>query len=170
MSLSDPWTNATPASTTRKNLTSVITVSGDTAASLDKTKHKLIAINADGTAGDEDDLLMVNADQNAFINLRDIAPHVHKDSTNGGEVYDIYSWNNDFEILSLNKTDDLLKANWIQTVTSTGTIEDATDGTTGERSIRLRPNATSGASAQISYPYLKLSFAKPFLFQTKLRI
>jgi len=71
MSLSEPWTNSTPASTTRKNKTSVITVSGNDAASLDKTKFKLVALNADGTAGDKDDLLMVNATEDSFINLRD---------------------------------------------------------------------------------------------------
>jgi hypothetical protein len=72
--------------------------------------------------------------------------------------------------LNLFKTTDLLKANWIQTVAGTGSIEDATDGTTGERSIRLRPNATSGSKAQIKYPYLKLDFSKRSIFQFKARL
>ena len=170
MSLSEPWTNSTPASVTKKNKTSVITVSGNDAASLDKTKFKLVALNADGTAGDKDDLLMVNATEDSFINLRDTAEHAHTNSSTGGTVFDIFAWNNTFFVLQLTKTDDLKKAQWIETVTSSGTIEDATDGTTGERSIRLRPNGTSGSGSTISYPHLKLDFSKPFLFQTKLRI
>ena len=168
MSLSEPWTNSTPASTTRKNKTSVITVSGNDAASLDKTKFKLVALNADGTAGAKDDLLMVNATEDSFINLRNTAEHAHTNSSTGGTVFDIFAWNNTFFVLQLTKTDDLKKAQWIETVTSSGTIEDATDGTTGERSIRLRPNGTSGSGSTISYPHLKLDFSKPFLFQTKL--
>src|SRR6188474_816763 len=170
MSLSDPWTNSTPASVTRKNKTSVITVSGNDAASLDKTKFKIVALNADGTAGDTDDLLMVNAAEDSFINLRDTAEHAHTNSSTGGTVFDIFAWNNTFFVLQLTKTDDLKKAQWIETVTSSGTIEDATDGTTGERSIRLRPNGTSGSGSTISYPHLSLDFSKRSFYETKVRI
>lgn len=170
MSISSPWTNTTPASSSRKNKTSVITVSGDDAASLDKTKFKLVAINADGSAGNTDDLLMVNAADNAFINLRQTAQHTHYDTSTGGSIEEIDWWNNIWMDLCLTKTDDLKKAQWIETVTSTGSISDNTDGTTGERSIKLLTGATSGASATISYPHLKLDFSKRSFFETKLRI
>jgi hypothetical protein len=63
-----------------------------------------------------------------------------------------------------------MKAQWNQAVTSTGTIEDNTDGTSGARSIKLLTGATSGATSTIYYPHLKLAFSEVAVFQTKVRI
>lgn len=176
MSVSNPYTTSTPDSAARKNKMSVVSVDGDTAGSLDKTKHRAIFITATGSAGNKDDFLVVNADEDGFINLRSTAAHTHTGSTTGGSFADIVIANPKFYDLVLTKTTDLYEANWaspvywIRTVTSTGSVENSTDGTTGERSIRLRPNATSGSGATISYPHLKLDFGATSIFQTKLQV
>ena len=66
---------------------------------------------------------------------------------------------------------DLLKANWIQTVTGTATIEDATagGGVVGDP-IRLRPNATTASGATVTYPHMKLDFSTRSIYQAKLQI
>ena len=167
MSVSTPWTNATPGSTARLNEVTVISDTGTNLAALDKTKHRLVFCTSTGGGLTVDHLYLVNAAENAFIDLGTVSAHTHADSTTGGALIDILIANPKSFILTLTKTDELLKANWIQTVTSTGTIE---DNTSGERYIRLRPNATSGASATISYPHLKLNFGITSMFQAKLQI
>lgn len=176
MSVSTPWTNSTPASAARNNKTGVISVDGNTAGTLDKTKHRVVFVTSTGSGGNQDDFLVVNAAENAYINLRDTASHTHTGSTTGGSFADIVIANPKFYDLILTKTTDLYESNWsspvywIRTVTSTGSVENSTDGTTGERSIRLRPNATSGSGATISYPHLKLDFGATSIFQTKILV
>jgi len=136
---------------------------------LDKTKHKLVVCTATGSGFIVDHVYLANAAADTWIDLSGITAHTHLDSTTGGSVEQIFAWNNDFCTLMLSKTDDLKKAQWIETVTSTGVITDDTDGTTGERSIKLDSGATSGATATVSYPHLKLGFGKEFLYSTKIR-
>ena len=170
MSVSTPWTNATPGSTARNNKVTVISDTGTNLTALDISKHRVVFCTADGGQFVKDHTYTANADEDAWIDITAVSSHTHTDDTMGGSIANIYAWNNDWYVLGLTKTNDLKKAQWIETVTSSGTIEDATDGTTGERSIRLRPNATSGSGSTISYPHLKANFGKPMLFSTKLRI
>ena len=170
MSVSTPWTNSTPASTARNNRTGVITDTGANLAALDKTKHKIVTCSSTGSGYTLNHAYLFLEDGTDKVDLMSTDAHTHADSTTGGSLTDILIANPKVFVLPLTKTDDLLKANWIQTVTSTGTIEDSTDGTTGERSIRLRPNGTSGAASSISYPHLKLDFGATSVFQAKLQI
>ncbi len=170
MSVSTPWTNSTPASTARNNKVTIISDTGTNLAALDKTKHRAVFCTATGGGLTVNHLYLVNAAQDAFIDLGVVASHTHTSSTDGGSFIDIIVANPKAFILGLTKTDELLKANWIQTVTSTGVITDDTDGTTLERSVKLDSGATSGASATISYPHLKLDFSVTSIYQTKLRI
>jgi len=167
MSVSTPWTNSTPASSARNNRTTVITDTGTNLSALDKTKHKIVACSSTGGGYTLDHAYLFTEDGTDKIDLMSTDAHTHTDSSTGGDLIDIYVANPKSFILSLTKTDELLKTNWIQTVTSTGTIE---DNTTGERYIRLRPNGTSGAAATISYPHLKLDFGATSVFQAKLQI
>lgn len=170
MSVSNAWTNSTPASTARNNRTGVITDTGTNLNALDKTKHKIVTCSSTGSGYTINHAYLFLEDGSDKVDLMSINAHTHSGTSDGGEMFNIYNTNYQFCNLWLTKSVDLLKANWNQTVTSTGTIEDATDGTTGERSIRLRPNGTSGASATINYPHLKLDFSKRCLFQGKYRI
>ena len=170
MSVSTPWTNSTPGSTARNNKVTVITDTGANLDALDKTKHKIVTCSSTGNGYIINHAYLFHEDGTTKTDLMSTDVHTHADSATGGSLADILIANPKFFILSLTQTEDLKKAQWIETVTSTGTIEDSTDGTTGERSIRLRPNATSGASATISYPHLKLDFGATSLFQAKLQI
>lgn len=169
MSVSTPWTNSTPASTARLNKVTVPSDTGANLAGYDKTKYRLVFCTATGGGLTVNHLYLVNAAEDAFIDLGVVSDHNHT-SGNGGEFINIMDGNWLYTDLFLSKVTNLQKANWNQTVTSTGTIEDATDGTTGERSIRLRPNGTSGASATINYPHISLDFAKRAIYEQKVRI
>lgn len=175
-SLGEPWDESTPGSASKKNLTSVISMEGDDLALLDKTKFKILACTATGSGFTVDHVYLTTADGTSVVDVTSVLPHKHGSDTDGGSISEIDWWNNTWMDLCLTKTTDLYEANWasavfwIRTVTSTGSVENSTDGTTGERSIRLRPNGTSGSGATISYPHLKLDFSKRSFFETKLRI
>jgi hypothetical protein len=154
----------------RMNRMTNIPNTGTVLEGLDKTKYGILICTEDGSTTKKDHTYLCNADGNALIDMQGLISHDHSSSTKGGDIINMFVSNAAFMDLTLTKTVDLLKANWIQTVTSTGTIEDSTDGTTGERSIRLRPNGTSGSGSTISYPHLKLNWGKISLFETKLRI
>ncbi len=169
-SLGEAWTEETPGSASKLNVTGVISGSGDYLAGLDWSQFKILVCTADGSGLIEDHAYLVNDAADELIDLSQVEEHTHFGSTTGGTVTGIFVANPRFTILQLLGTHDLLKAQWIETVTSTGSIENKTDGTTGERSIRLRPNGTTGSGATISYPYMKLDFSAISAFQTKLQI
>lgn len=164
-----PWLN-TPHSDSRLNKMTVPILTGAEISALDKTLHRLVICRSTGSGFTVDHLYMANTAADAWIDVSATLAHNHSSSTEGGTVDIIYRNNPLYCDLWLTKTDDIKKAQWIETVTGTGTVEDATDGTTGERSIRLRPNGTSGSGSTISYPHLQLDFSKPSFFQTKVRI
>lgn len=170
MSLGDIYTSSTPDSASKKNLFGVASGSGTYLASLDKTKITLAFCTATGSGLTIDHLYAVSTDNLSFIDVTTTASHYHTGTSDGGDLTELFMSNPTYFYLNLTKTDDLLKANWIQTITGTATIEDSTDGTSGERSIRLRTNATSASGSTISYPHLQLDFSKRAIFQTKLRI
>jgi len=166
----DAWAK-TVLSDARLNRMTVIPNSGINLAALDKTLHGLLICTADGGSLTKDHVYLCSADGTTLIDISGTSSHTHSSSTDGGSIIDIYKATPKIQDLNLIKTNDLDKANWIASaVTGTGSVENKTDGTTGERSIRLRPNATSGSQAQISYPCLKLDFSKRSIFQAKLQI
>jgi len=166
----------TVLSDARLNRMTVIPNTGTNLAALDKTLHGLFICTATSGGLTVDHLYMCSADGNSLIDITSTAAHTHSSSTDGGDLMNIYNATPKMQDLNLIKTTDLYEANWaaavywIRTVTSTGTVENKTDGTTGEHSIRLRPNATSGSGATISYPSLKIDFSKRSIYQAKLQI
>jgi hypothetical protein len=169
MALWDPW-NRTSGSDAKLNLMTLVSGTGAELAALDKTKHRLVACTSTGSGFTIDHVYLFSTDGTTSIDISATDDHTHAAAGDGGLLTDVLSASPTLVILQLINTDDLKKAQWIETVTGTGSIEDATDGTTGERSIRLRPNGTSGSGATISYPNLKVEFARRSFFQTKLQI
>jgi hypothetical protein len=151
MSISTAWTNRTPASTARKNKMTVISDTGTNLTALDKSKHRVVFCTADGGEFLKDHTYTSNADADEWIDITDTPFHTHFDDGDGGSIF--YLWDahsQNFQVDFIKPT-DWLKAQWVQTVTGTGTIEDAEDAS-GVNYIRLRPNGTSGSSATIAYP------------------
>lgn len=156
-------------SDSRMNKMTVVSDTGVNLAALDKTKHKLAVCTSTGSGFIVDHLYLASNDGSTWIDMG-IINHYHTGTGDGGFIGDAYKENPTFCDLWLTKTDDLKRAQWNEVVTSTGSIADNTDGTTGERSIKLLTGATSGATATIRYPHLKLNWASGAIFQTKLRI
>jgi hypothetical protein len=169
MSLGDKW-STTAGSDSKLNKVTVISGTGAYLATLTISAHKLVVCTSTGSGFIENHVYVANEAGDAWIDISVVGVHTHADSTDGGTFANILSNNELWCDLKLTKTNDLKKAQWIETVTGTGSIEDATDGTTGERSIRLRPNGTTDSGATISYPHLQIGFVNPALYQTKLRI
>jgi hypothetical protein len=160
----------------RMNKMTVIPNTGTYLSGLTKTQHGLLICTQAGSGLLLDHVYLCSADGTSLIDISSIASHTHSGSSDGGSLIDVFGVNNHIIDLVLTKTTDLYEATWttpvywIKAVTSTGSVENKTDGTTGERSIRLRPNATSGSGATISYPHLKLNFALNSVYTTKLQI
>ena len=170
--LGDLWEDGDQSSVARNNIKNPVVGTGDYIQSLDLTKFKVAICTEDSTDLEltEDHIYIVNAAQDALIDITDVTPHVHDSDAHGGKFFEIISSSYQYHDLELIRTDDLKKAQWIETVTGTGSIEDATDGTTGERSIRLRPNGTSGSGATISYPYVSMNWGGRAIYEAKVRI
>jgi len=170
MTVNKPWTSASPSSTSKLNRGSVINDTGANLSALDKTKHKIVTCSSTGSGYTLDHAYLFTEDGTDKVDLTLTGVHSHTGSSDGGGVDGLALDNPTFFDLILTKTTDNLKANWIQTVTSTGVITDDTDGTTGERSIKLDSGATSGSGATISYPHLQLDWSKNAMLQAKIRI
>jgi len=162
--------DSTQQDSTRQNLVGVLRNTGTYLNTLTKSNFTIVVANDTSAGYTKDHVYLFAQDGTTKIDLSAIGAHTHVDSNTGGPYLDILGANNGGLDLLLTKTDDLKKAQWIETVTGTGTIEDKTDGTTGERSIRLRPNGTSGSGATISYPHLKLDFSSNAYYTAKLQI
>jgi hypothetical protein len=163
--MGDAYSSTTPDSASKKNITNVISGTGTYIAGLDKTKHKIAVVTVTGSSLTANHVYLASADGTTWIDLADIVG-----GSGTSNIIDLFMTDPEFFDLILTKTNDLVKAQWIQTVTSTGTIADDTDGTTGERSIKLLTGATSGSGSTISYPHLDLDFSKPSMYQTKVRL
>lgn len=168
--LGGPWTDALEGSVAKLNLMMVISGPGADLAALPKSQYVILKCTVDGGGLLKDHVYQTSADGTQLIDLSGIASHTHTSNSTGGSLVAIYQGNSKMMDLSLTKVLDLKKAQWLETATSGGTAEDNTDGTTGERSIRLRTNATSGGAYMITYPHLKIDFSKRALFQFKARI
>jgi len=162
--------STTPADDVRLNRVTNISNTGDILAALDKTKFGLLICTLDGSGLTKDHIYLCNAAGDALIDLSSMQAHTHVSNTDGGTFNSLFRLNSTHIDLALTKTQDCQKANWDQTFASGGTAEDKTDGTTGERSIRLRPNTTSGGAASIRYPHLKLEWSAECFFQAKLQL
>jgi hypothetical protein len=168
--LAGPWTDQTDGSVAKLNLMMVISGPGADLAALPKSQHVLMKCTLDGGGLVKDHVYQTSTDATSLIDVTGIASHTHSSNATGGTLVDIFRGNSKLNDLSLTRTTDLKKASWIETAFTGGTAEDTIDGTTGERSIRLRTNATLAAAYTLQYPHLKLDFSKRSFFQCKVRI
>lgn len=169
MSLGDEWATITPGSAAKLNGVTVTYGSGAYLASLDKTKHKLVVCTSTGSGLTVDHVYLADSTGTTWIDLQTLTSHTHVDSSTGGSLISIQMANWRFRDLDAASNGEILKANWTQTVTSSATIVDDTDGTTQERSIKLLTGATSGSGSTIAYPGLALGFSDRAIYQTKVR-
>ena len=165
MSLGNEWTSITSGSTSKLNGMTVTWGTGAYLASLDKTQHKLVVCTSTGSGLTIDHVYLADSTGTTWIDLADIV-------TSGGttNIITIFIGDPKFFDLILTKTNDLDKANWIQTIAGTGTIANDDDATTHERSIKLLTGATSGSGSTISYPHLQNDFSKTSMFEFKVRL
>jgi len=163
------WDDNTNGDASRQNITGVIRNLGTYLATLNKSEFTLVVANDTSGGYTKDHVYLFAQDGVTKIDLSATQNHTHTGANDGGTLKELFTSNPKFMVLQLTKTQDLLKANWIQAVSGTGTIEDFTSGA-GERAIRLRPNATSASKAQVSYPHIQMGFANIAMFQSKLLI
>ena len=169
MSLGNEWDNATPASAVKLNGMTVTYGTGTYLAALDKTKHKILVCTSTGSGFTLDHVYLCTEDGTTTIDLSTVQAHTHTSSTDGGGLITLFVGNPLFMDLVLTKTNDVVKVRYNETLTGTASTFDDTDGTTGERSIKLLTGATSGSGATEAYPHLQLDFAKRALYQFKIR-
>ncbi len=166
MGLGDKW-NLTASSDAKLNKVTVISGTGSYLASLSNTAHKIVVCTSTGSGFTLDHAYLFTEDGTSKIDLGTVSAHTHTDSSDGGSVINIAKANPLRIDLSLIKSTDIVKASWLQTVTSTGAI---TDGGTTEKNIKLDSGATSGASATIAYAgALSCDFSSDSIFQTKIQ-
>jgi len=148
----------------------VISGPGDDLALLDKTLFRIVFCTEDGSGLLKDHTYAVDTAAEAFIDISSTGSHTHSGTNDGGSILDIFSANPKFGDTGAMFMYNIDKAKWIETYTSTGSITNDTDGTTGEPSIKLLTGATSGASATIALRGLCLDFTKRSSFQFKARL
>jgi hypothetical protein len=158
-----PWTDATQGSGSKMNKMTVISGPGDDLTLLTKTDYVIIKCTVDETGGTgllKDHVYASSTDGTSWIDISHIT----------FTPLDVFTASSKFMDTMGLYVFDVTKDRYGQTVTSTATIVDDTDGTTGEGSVKLATGATSGSAASIRKGGLKLNFAKSSFFQTKLRI
>ena len=165
-----PFTDQTPGSASKMNKMTVISGPGPDIAILNKAEYVLVKATTTGSGLTADHVYQASADATQWLDMSGTASHAHTSSTTGGGIVDIYRGNSKFIDLRLSTITELKKANWVETALTGGTAEDDTDLSTGERSIKLRTNATSGAAHTIRFPHLKIDFSQRSMFQFKARI
>ncbi len=164
MSLGDEWAT-TAGSTSKLNLVTVTSGTGTYLTSLDKTKHKLVVCTSTSGGLTADHVYLADNTGTTWIDLADII------GTSGTtDIINIFIGDPKFFDLILTKTNDLDSSKWGGVAVSSGTVANDTDGTTGERSIKLLTGATSGGAYTISYPHLQLDFSKTSIFEFKVRL
>ena len=129
------------------------TLSGVAIAALDKTKFKIVACNASGDIYLVNHVYMFSDDGSIVTDLTQMREHNHSQDSEGGALNMIWSAIPEAIDVLFTKPNDMLKTNFEQTVSGTGSIEDNIDGN-GYRNVNLRPNGTSGSSATIRFAHV----------------
>lgn len=165
-----PWDDQTTGSFSKLNGMTVLSGTGDDLELLDKTKFRIVFCTADGGSLLKDHTYAVDTEAETFIDISSTGSHMHSGTNDGGGLLDIFSANPLFADTASYLMLNIDKARWVETVTSTGSTANDSDGTTGELSFKLSSGATSGAAATLALKGLKLDFSKRSSFQFKARI
>lgn len=162
-----PWDIATSGSPSKLNgMTIIYGVGADIAAS-DKTQVQYAFCTSTGSGFTVNHFYAVNAAQDAWLDISGAADHTHSGTGDGGELEPVFRDSPTFWDIYF-RADEMIKANWVQTVSSTGSIADDTTG--NENSVKLLTGATSGSGSTIELKGYKLNFAKPSHVQFKLKM
>jgi hypothetical protein len=149
MSLGDSWSNTTPASSSKLNVTNVISGTGAYLATLDKTRHKIFVCTSTGSGFTVNHVYLCNIDGLSVTDITDVDVHTHSGSSSGGGYDNIIRANMNIFDTGAYLLTNPFKSKWVEDVSVTGVITDHTDGTTFERSIKLDTGATSASTASI---------------------
>ncbi len=163
----DPHTETTPESVSKLNFMTLISGTGAELAALDKSKFRLATCTSTGSGFTLNHVYITSTDATTWIDISSMAAHTHTSSSDGGDIVDVIIANPNFFDLCLTGTSDLKKAQWTETIVTTGTI---TDEGTGERDILLSTGTTSGGAATIQYPHLVLGFSERSVYQTSVQL
>ena len=173
MSLGDAWSETTPGSVSKLNVSTIVYGSGTYLAGLDKTKHKILVCTSTGSGFTVDHVYLCTADGLSVEDLSDVNEHFHTGAGDGGSFIDIATGNaildtgaQGFANLTADST-----GLYRQSVTGTGAWTTQTDGTTAERYIRASTGATTASTLSAHTPInLSLEWAKPVKFAAKHQI
>lgn len=152
-----PADDQTSASATRVNGMWMISGPGADLATCTPSKHLLLRCTSTSSGFTLNHLYIALADGTGWT---DVA---------SGSASNVRS-NPKFIDMTFVKERDIVTASWTESNSSTGDCVDDTDGTTGEKSIKLTTGATSGSRAQITQSGLKQDFGVDSIFQFKARI
>jgi len=165
-----PWDDATEGSASKLNGMDVISGPGDDLELLDKTLFRIVFCTEDGGSLLKDHTYAVDTAAEAFIDISSTSSHTHSGTNDGGDLLDIFSGNPTFADTGALFMHNIDKAKWVETLVSTGTTANDTDGSTGELSLKLLTGATSGGASTLAMKGLKLDFSKRSSFQFKARL
>ena len=165
-----PWDDTTPNSFSKLNGMEVISGTGTDLELLDKTLFRIVFCTEDGGSLLKDHTYAVDTAAEAFIDISSTGVHTHSGTNDGGSLLDIFSANPLFYDTGSYFMHNIDKARWVETLVSTGTTANDTDGSTGELSFKLLTGATSGGAATLAMKGLKLDFSKRSSFQFKARL
>lgn len=169
--LRGPWADITPGSVSKLNFMTCVSGPGDDLAGLDKNQYTLIKCTLTGSGLTKDHVYQSSTDGTSWIDISGTASHTHGDASDGGSYFDILRSNPKVIDTGSKFLFNLDKANWIETVSSTGATANDTDGATFEKSLKLSTGATSGSGATLGMTgNLKLDFSKPSQFQSMLKL
>jgi hypothetical protein len=165
-----PWSPTTPASVSRKNLTSVISGPGSDLAALDKSQHSLYRCTQTSGGLIINHLYLVSADFQSIIDVSGIISHNHSSSTDGGEFADLFSANPKYLDTMGKYIYNLSPSDYSQTLGAGATLVLDIDGTTAEASLKVSLPATINTEGNFRVRGLLIDFSKRITFQFKIRI
>lgn len=166
MSSADAYDDSTPASVLRENLTGVISGTGTYLATLDYSKHKILVCTETGLGFTIDHVYLCEADGLGVVDISSSIPHTHTSSTDGGPLSDVFSSTIDYVDTGGLYMFNMLKADWVEVITSTGSTSESTSetGFTNHKVLKVSTGATSGATANLKKLGMTQSWDKPSYF------
>lgn len=166
MSAASAWNDQTPGSVSRMNLMDVVSGTGAYLASLDYSKHKILVCTSTGSGFIIDHVYLCETDGSGVIDISSSIAHNHSGPTEGGYLSKVFAASPEQVDTQTQFMFHIKKADFTETITSTGTTADVTSGVNfdGQTVTRVASGATSGATADLTLRGLKPTFSFPSYF------
>ena len=169
--LGSPWSDSTVGSASRMNLQVCIVGPAADLALLDPTLFTLCKATTTGSGFTLDHVYVARTDGTGWDDISSAQPHTHTGNSDGGLLSDVEISNGQMVDTGARFMFAADKANWTESISSTGSVTNDTDGTTSEKSILLDSGSTSGSRSQITMTGgVPNDFQYRSSFQTKIRI